>query len=209
MYNNNIEEDRSCCDLSKNTTSSPINWGQFRKSLLFPPLENCQSETTVQANIDVVPLVADSSVGKTFSIDPIALSQEYYLQHIYLPEEEKENSILNSSISLSEKHKLHFPVDNNRQFVSNKKLKSCNNNNYNNTSSKNILQHHNNMKFRNLLSNISKAVGGNTTSSTSSDSAPSTPSQQKGKEHYNFYLPNINKGIGNLLSFSNFLSRWF
>jgi hypothetical protein len=56
------------------------------------------------------------------------------------------------------------------------------------------------MKFRNLLSNISKAVGGNTTSSTSSDSAPSTPSQQKGKEHYNFYLPNINKGIGNLKS---------
>ena len=207
MYNNNIEEDRSHCELSKIATSSPIDWGQFRKSLLFPPLETCQSKTTVQANLDTVPLVADSSVGKTFSIDPIALSQEYYLQHIYLHEEDKEHSVLSSSISLSEKHKLHFPVDINRQFVNNKKLKSCNHNNYNNnTSSKNIHQHHNNMKFRNLLSNISKAVGGNTASSTS-NSASSTPSQLKGKDNFIFRSLKINKGL--VIFFLNFSIRRF
>ena len=161
--------------------NSPPDWGHFRKSVLFPPLGNCNSTEQDKASS---PLATTSSGRFESSTDTSSCITQQHLQH-RLAHEEKENSSLDN-ISLSDRHRLHFPVDINRQFINNnqKKLKSCNkntaagSNNY--TYSSSGVHHHNNhnMKFRNLLSNISKAVGGN---NSTSPSASTSPSQHKGK----------------------------
>ena len=170
MFNNT--EDKTCENSESNISSS--DWGQFRRSVLFPPLQNCKS-------IDHQP--ESSPLATTVFSDKGYISD--YLWNQKKSFEEKENLSLDN-ISFSEKHRLHFPVNINRQFInhSHKKLKSCGKNIpasvvsdlYSNT---NYQTNTNNMKLRNLFSNISKAVGGNSSNSPSTSSLVSSP--QKGK----------------------------
>ena len=182
MFNNS--GDKVCELLDPNTSSS--DWGQIRRSVLFPPLGNCNSIDQERVSS---PLAA--------TVSPQGEYSEKYswpknnIAHL-VAQEEKENSSLDN-ISLSEKHRLHFPVNINRQFINHnqKKLKSsCGKNNFpgdptNQYQSRN--HHHknnnpsNNMKLRNLFSNITKVVGGNPSSSSSPPSASSLSSHHKGK----------------------------
>ena len=173
MFNNSGDR---VCELPESHTSSSSDWGQFRRSVLFPPLGNCNS-TTEQEKVS-------SPLATTVSGE-IEYSTEYSWTQKNLPtQEEKENSSFDN-ISFSEKHRLHFPVNINRQSNSynHKKLKPYSKNSVAGSSNHTHLSkpHHNNnsMKFRNLLSNISKAVGGN--NSNSPPSASTMHSQHKGK----------------------------
>jgi hypothetical protein len=181
MYNNSEER---FCELP-DINNSPSEWGQFRRSVLFPPLGNCNSAEQVKASS---PLATTSSGRIELSLDASSCITQQHLQHM-LAHEEKENSILDN-ISFSERHRLHFPVDTNRQFINNnqKKLKSCKKNtpgSTNDTYETKIHHNNQNMKFRNLLSNISKAVGGNNSTSSSTSTSPS---QHKGKILEYFFL---------------------
>jgi hypothetical protein len=172
MYNNSGDRP---CELPESNISSS-DWGQFRRSVLFPPLGNCNSTEQQKPSSPL----ATTSTGRI----------DYPTEHSWTKEhletiltQEKENSSIDN-ISLSERHRLHFPVNTNRQFINNnyKKLKSCNKNTAGSSNHTHVprTHHHNipNMKFRNLLSNISKAVGGN---SSTSHSGSSSHSQHQGK----------------------------
>jgi len=171
MFNN--IEDKVCEFATANISSS--DWGQFRKSVLFPPLENCKSIDQQRVSS---PLATPASSDKGYYSD--------YLWNQKQSFDEKENLSLDN-ISFSEKHRLHFPVNINRQFInhSHKKLKSCGKNIPISgvcDQSSNTYHHptnNNNMKLRNLFSNITKAVGGNSSNSPSTSSLVSSP--QKGK----------------------------
>ena len=173
MFNNT--EDKAFANSESNTSSS--DWGQFRRSVLFPPLQNCKS-------IDHQP--ESSPLATTVFSDTGYISD--YLWNQKKSFEEKENLILDN-ISFSEKHRLHFPVNINRQFInhSHKKLKSCGKNiptsGVCDQSRNSYYQtNHNNMKLKNLFSNITKVVGGN--SSNSSPTSSTVASPQKGKIFY-------------------------
>ena len=186
MFNNSGDK---VCELPEANISSS-DWGQFRRSVLFPPLENCNSIDQQRVSS---PLAATVSTQKGQSVE-YSWPQKNIAN--LMSQEEKENSSFDN-ISLSEKHRLHFPVNINRQFInhSNKKLKSVAKNTVQIASdqthqSKAYHHNNNNMKFRNLLSNISKAVGGH--SSTSPPTSSPLSSQQKGKKEpakciYNIY----------------------
>ena len=179
MFNNT--EDKTCENSESNISSS--TWGQFRRSVLFPPLQNCKS-------IDHQP--ESSPLATTVFSDKGYISD--YLWNRKKSFEEKENLSLDN-ISFSEKHRLHFPVNINRQFInhSHKKLKSCGKNiptsGVCDQSRNSYYQqtNHNNMKLKNLFSNITKVVGGNSSNSSPTSSTVSSP--QKGKIFvFNFAL---------------------
>ena len=179
MFNNT---ENKTCELPETKTSSS-DWGQFRRSVLFPPIENCKSIDQQRVSS---PLATTVSSDKGYCSD--------YLWNQKKSLDEKENLSLDN-ISFSEKHRLHFPVNINRQFVnhSHKKLKSCGKNipasvvsdHYSKT---NYQTNTNNMKLRNLFSNISKAVGGNNSNSSQTSSTVSSP--QKGRP---FFLITLHK----------------
>lgn len=181
MFNNS--GDKVCELLDPNTSSS--DWGQIRRSVLFPPLGNCNSIDQERVSS---PLAATVSPQGEYSEK---YSWPKNNTALLVAQEEKENSSLDN-ISLSEKHRLHFPVNINRQFINHnqKKLKSCGKNNFpgdptNQYQYRNHHQKHNpsnNMKLRNLFSNITKVVGGNPSSSSSPPSASSLSSHHKGLE---------------------------
>ena len=171
----NHSEDK-VCEATELENISSSDWGQFRRSVLFPPLGNCNSIYPDKVSAPLATTVSPQSGN----------SEEYSWtqKNLLLAQEEKENSSIDN-ISLSEKHRLHFPVNINRQFInhSHKKLKSCAKTNFPGRDPPQESHHHNNnnnnMKFRNLFSNITKAVGGNTSSSPPTEST--LPSQHKGK----------------------------
>ena len=179
MFNHS---ENKVCEATESGNISSSDWGQFRRSVLFPPLGNCNSICQDRVSAPLATTVSPQS----------GHSEEYIWTQKnladLLAQEEKENSSLDN-ISLSEKHRLHFPVNINRQFInhSHKKLKSCakiNSPASNREQTQESKSHHhnsnnNNMKFRNLLSNITKAVGGTTSSSPPTTST--LPSQHKGK----------------------------
>ena len=111
MFNNS---ERIACEISESTTSSS-DWGQFRRSVLFPPLQNCKPIDQQKVS---------SPLATTLSSDWGQFSE--YLWNENKSFEEKENLSLDN-ISFSEKHRLQFPVNINRHFInhSHKKLKSC------------------------------------------------------------------------------------
>ena len=176
----NHSEDK-VCEATESENISSSDWGQFRRSVLFPPLGNCNSIYQDRVSAPLATAVSpQSGHSEEYSWTQKNISNS-------LAQEEKENSSLDN-ISLSEKHRLHFPVNINRQFInhSHKKLKSCAKTR-DQTPEFRWSHHHNNnnnnMKFRNLLSNITKAVGG--TTSSSPPAASTLSSQHKGKNLQN------------------------
>ena len=173
MFNNS---ENIACEISESKTSSS-DWGQFRRSVLFPPLQNCKPIDQQKVS---------SPLATTLSSDWGQFSESLWDENKSY--EEKENLGLDN-ISFSEKHRLQFPVNINRHFInhSHKKLKSCGKNiptsvvsdHYSNT---NYQTNKNNMKLRNLFSNISKAVGGNNSNSSQTSSTVSSP--QKGRQFF-------------------------
>jgi hypothetical protein len=174
MFNNSGNK---ICELPESHTSSS-DWGQFRRSVLFPPLINCNLTDYQKVSSPL----ATNAYGGIRNSTELSCTQKN-VPYVMI-QEEKENSIYDN-ISLSERHRLQFPVNNNRQFNNHnqKKLKSCSKNTTagNISHSRSSRDHHkyNNMKFRDLLSNISKAVGGNNCNSPPSTST--AYSQHKGK----------------------------
>jgi hypothetical protein len=100
MFEN--REDKFCYLQDSITSSS--DWGHFRRSVLFPPFGNSRS---IEQEGVITPLATGVSPQKAHSED-FSWTQ-------CLKIEEKENSTFDN-ISLSEKHRLHFPVNITRQF---------------------------------------------------------------------------------------------